>query len=78
MYKSDVSAMEQVVLGTILSFPEGATQDDIERVLQQRYRSSNFTARLSSLKRKGLIQETGDKRTGFSGRKQKVLEATLL
>ena len=78
MHKSNVNVMEQVVLGTILSFPNGATQDDIVNVLSSRYPGSNFTARVTALKHKNLVVETGQKRAGSTGRNQRVLKATLL
>lgn len=71
-----LNAMEQVVLGAILSFPNGATQDDIAKVITPRYPNANFTARFADLKRKGIIAATGEFRPGSLGRKQSVLKVT--
>jgi hypothetical protein len=69
------NAMEQVILGAILMHPEGATQDDVERIVRVKFPSASVTPRFSALKRKGLVVETGEKRAGVSGRPQAVLKA---
>lgn len=70
----DPTYLESVVLEAIRKFPEGATQDDILGALPDVSHSS-ITPRFRPLLRKGLIEETGDKRKGKSGSRQRVMKA---
>jgi predicted transcriptional regulator len=74
----DTSYLEQVVLGAVMTQPDGAIQDDVLRLLAPRnYAYSSVTARFRALLDKGLIKETGEKRKGRSGRNQRVLKAVI-
>jgi len=66
--------LEQIVLDTIRSFPNGCISQDVEHMLVQ-YRANSITPRYCPLMKKGLIVDTGEKRPGFSGRNQRVMKA---
>ena len=70
----DTTKLEQIVLDTIRSFPQGCISQDVESELAQ-YRASSITPRYRPLMKKGLIMDTGEKRPGFSGRNQRVMKA---
>jgi len=70
----DVSKLEEMILADIeLAGVWGMTQDDLI-AMHPGYSYSSITARPSSLKRKGLIFDSGERRTGRSGRRQAVLK----
>jgi hypothetical protein len=72
----DVSRLEQMILEDIeLAGVWGMTQDDL-LAMHPRHSYSSVTARPASLKRKGLIYDSGERRLGKSGRRQAVLKAT--
>ena len=71
----DTTRLEQMILEDIeLSGVWGMIQDDLIR-MHPGYSYSSVTARPSSLKRKGLIFDSGERRMGRSGRRQAVLKA---
>ena len=71
----DTSRLEQLVYEVIASHPNGCIQDDVLDILHGLPYSS-VTARFSALKRKGLIEATGETRNGRSGRQQRILKIT--
>jgi hypothetical protein len=70
----DPTKLEKIVLEVIKRFPEGCISQDVESALPE-YRSSSVTPRYNTLRKKGLIVLTGEKRPGFSGRNQQVMKA---
>ena len=71
----DATRLEAMVLEAVSKYPNGCIQDDVLNV----YRGmpySSITARFISLKRKGCIVYTGEKRVGRSGRNQRVMQIT--
>ena len=72
----DANALERLILEDIeFSGVWGITQDDL-LAMHPRLSYSSVTARPASLKRKGLIYDSGERRLGKSGRRQAVLKAT--
>lgn len=74
----DVSRLENLVLGVIASFPDGCISDEVRKACEEKYQLSNYssvTARYASLHSKGLIEYTGQKRQGDSGRNMRVMIA---
>lgn len=69
------SELEQIVYDVIAKCENGCTADDIEKALPL-VRSNSFTPRFAPLIRKGYIYDTGERRVGSSGRKQRVVKAT--
>ena len=71
----DTTNLEALVYDTIAAFgKDGATSDEVRAELHWLPYSS-VTARFSALKRKGYIEDTGERRKGASGRSQAVLRA---
>ena len=71
----DITRLEKMILEDIeLSGVWGMIQDDLIR-MHPGYSYSSVTARPASLKRKGLIFDSGERRIGRSGRRQAVLKA---
>jgi len=68
----DPTEMEANVLDVIKMFPKGCIFDDILDNMPN-FREGSISPRLKPLKRKGLIEDTGEVRKGKSGRNQKVL-----
>lgn len=76
-YSVDTTKLEALVLNTIKRFSRGGCiQDDILALLKG-YPYSSITARFRALLDKSLIEETGERRAGKSGRKQRVLRAVI-
>jgi len=71
----DTTRLERLVYDVIACYPDGCIQDDVLAELSYMPYSS-VTARFSALLRKGYIEDTGETRTGKSGRKQRVLKVT--
>lgn len=70
----NTTALEQMVLGAIMTCPNGATQDDIMAVLLNKGISNqSITPRIKPMLAKGVIVEAG-KRKGASGRSQRVVK----
>jgi hypothetical protein len=71
----EVNHLERMILEDIqLAGIWGMTQDDLIR-MHPGHSYSSITARPAALKRKGLIFDSGERRTGRSGRNQAVLKA---
>ena len=68
----DSTKLEQLVYEAIAKHPDGCIADDVEAALPH-IRSHSITPRFAQLIRKGLIEDTGDKRKGNSGRYQRVV-----
>ena len=71
--KIDTQKMEQIVLETIKTFPNGCIADEVLNALPQ-YSYSTVTARFSTLLRKDHIEIIGT-RPGRSGRQQRIMRA---
>ena len=71
--------LEALVLGAIryyYSYQRGCISDEVIQYMAKRHnidRYSTVTARYAALYRKGLIDYTGEKRKGESGRNQRVM-----
>ena len=73
----DSAGLERQVYTIIACFgSEGCIQDDVLNEMSWLPYSS-VTARFAALKRKGLVQLTGEKRVGRSGKKQAVMVAVI-
>ena len=66
--------IETTVLKAVASFPDGATLDDVMSVLSD-MSVVTVSPRFRPLMTKGLIRDTGEKRMGKAGRKQRVVQA---
>lgn len=74
--KVDTSRLERLVYDTIAKFGlGGCTQDTVLDELSHLPYSS-VTGRFSSLIRKGLVEDTGNRLPGRSGRLQRVMRIT--
>lgn len=72
----DTTRLEREVYECIASFGErGCISDDVRQRFP-RLPYSSVTARYRSLIDKGLIEDTGQRRAGWSGRGQRVMRAT--
>jgi hypothetical protein len=69
-----LSDMEQTVFDVIKQFPLGCIADEIEDKLPGK-RLVSISPRFKPLINKGFIVDTGEKREGRSGRKQRVMLA---
>ena len=68
--------LEKLVLDAITTFHDGCISDEVIRYMAKHHgidRYSTVTARYAALYRKGLIDYTGEKRKGESGRNQRVM-----
>tara|TARA_R110002020_G_scaffold473882_1_gene703845 strand:- start:253 stop:639 length:387 start_codon:yes stop_codon:yes gene_type:complete len=74
----DTTGLEQLVYETICEFgPRGAISDEVREALAHMNLSySSVTARYAALKEKRLIELSGSRRPGKSGRGQNVMVAT--
>jgi DNA-binding MarR family transcriptional regulator len=77
-YSIDTTRLEELVYETIRKAgPRGTISDEVRRALAHRDLSySSVTARYAALKEKGLVEYSGHKRPGKSGRGQNVMVAT--
>lgn len=74
----NATQLEQMVFEAIRnSGHQGMTADELLRLFPD-YSYSSITARPASLKRQGLVIDTGERRPGRSGRPQAVLKAKYL
>ena len=74
----NVSQLEQMVFDAIRDAGhQGITADELLRLFPD-YSYSSITARPASLKRRGIVIDTGQRRPGRSGRLQAVLKAKYL
>ena len=71
--KTIPASLEAQVLAAFRSFPDGATADQIVDHLGLRWNS--VTPRFKRLMEQGLIEDTGRRVKGVSGRSQRVLKA---
>lgn len=75
--KIDSTFLEQLVYSAIYRFgARGCISDDV-RDLYPEYPYSSITARYRALLDKDLIVDTGERRQGHSGRRQRVVKATF-
>ena len=68
--------LEKLVVDAITTFHGGCISDEVFRYMAKHHgidRYSTVTARYAALYRKGLIDYTGEKREGDSGRNQRVM-----
>ena len=68
--------LEALVLDAIRTYHSGCISDEVIRYMAVHHgidRYSTVTARYAALYRKGLIDYTGEKRKGESGRNQRVM-----
>lgn len=72
--KVDSAKLEQMVWEVIAKYPSGCIADDVERELAH-LRSHSITPRFAPLLRKGMIEDTGERRRAASGRSQRVVKA---
>lgn len=68
----DATKLEQMVYEAICSFPNGCISDQI-RSMFSNFPYSSITARYRALLDKGFIEDTGERRSGNSGRGQRVM-----
>ena len=70
----DTSLLESLVYNVIRRYPDGVISDRIRDSFPE-YPYSSVTARYKALIDKGLIEDTGRREKGDSGRSQRVLRA---
>lgn len=73
----DTTRLEGMVYETIRKFGSHGCISDEVRALHPQYPYSSITARYRALMDKGYIVDTGKRRTGASGRNQRVMEAVI-
>ena len=72
----DTTRLEGLVYATILNAgAKGIISDQVRAALPQVKSYSSVTARFKALKEKGLIEYSGERRPGVSGRGQNVMVA---
>ena len=71
--KIDAAHMERMVYEVICMYPNGCTLDQIVKHFPTRGQQS-ISPRLAPLMRKGYICDSGERRMGSAGRKQRVLK----
>ena len=70
----DSTKLESIVFDAIKRFGDaGCTSDEVVELLDMKWNS--VTPRFSALIRKGYVIDTGERRIGKSGRKQRVIKA---
>lgn len=73
----DTAKLEEIVYEAIRSFGvKGCISDEV-RSMYPHLPYSSVTARYKALLDKGLIEETGERRSGQSGRSQRVLRVKV-
>lgn len=70
--KIDSSKLENMVYEVIARHPNGLTSDEVMAYFPH-HGIQSITPRFAPLLRKGLVEDTGEKRQGKSGRSQRVL-----
>ena len=68
----DSTKLESMVYEVIAKHPNGCTSDDVMAHFPN-HGIQTITPRFAPLIRKGLVEDTGEKRKGKSGRSQRVL-----
>lgn len=76
-YSVETASVEDRVLREIRKAGESGTTQDALRDAMPDVSYPTLTARFSALLRKGLIADSGERRLGKSGRKQRVIVATI-
>ena len=71
----DTSALEALVYSAIYKYPGGCIQDDVLAMYPGKPYSS-ITARFRALLDKGLIEDTGLRKAGRSGKDQRIVKVT--
>ena len=71
--KIDAARLEQMVYEVICRYPEGCTSDQVMRHFPN-HGVQTISPRFAPLIRKGFIYDTGERREGSLGRKQRVLK----
>jgi len=71
--KVDTARLEQMVYEVICKYPEGCTGDDIMKHFPN-HGVQTISPRYAPLIRKGFIYDTGERRMGGLGRRQRVLK----
>ena len=74
----DPTKLEQLVFAEIKNFGDhGCIHDQIEHQMMSKYniRTGSISPRYKPLMKKGLIVDTGERRTAMSGRGQRVMMA---
>ena len=71
----DTTKLEKMVYESIKKFGESGCISDQLLSIYSQFPYSSITARYRALIDKGLVEDTGERRTGRSGRKQRVMRA---
>lgn len=71
----DTTKLEAMVYEDIMKFGERGCISDQIRALHPTFPYSSITARYRALLDKGFIVDTGERRSGQSGRSQRVMKA---
>ncbi len=71
--KIDSTKLEQMVYEVIAKYPKGCIADNIQKHFPN-HGVQTISPRYAPLIRKGLIEDTGERRKGSSGRSQRVLK----
>lgn len=71
--KVDTARLERMVYEVICMYPSGCTSDQIMKHFPN-HGVQTISPRYAPLLRKGLIYDTGDRRPGILGRRQRVLK----
>jgi hypothetical protein len=72
--KIDSTKLEQMVYEVIAKYPKGCIADNIQKHFPN-HGVQTISPRYAPLIRKGLIEDTGERRKGSLGRSQRVLKA---
>ncbi len=75
--KLDATKLEIIVLNAIKTFENGCISDDVRDYCLKHHGINSYssvTARYKALEEKELIEYTGEKRKGVSGRNQRVMK----
>ena len=73
---TNINKLEAEVVWAIAHFMDGCIYDDVIKLLPHR-RVHSIQPRFAPLLRKRIIINTGEKRVGLSGRKQRVVKINL-
>jgi hypothetical protein len=69
----DATKLEQMVYEVIAKYPNGCTSDEVMAHFPS-HGVQTISPRFAPLLRKGLIEDTGEKRKARSGRSQRVMK----
>jgi hypothetical protein len=73
----NTTKLEQMVYEAICKFPNGCISDQLLSIFDG-YPYSSITARYRSLLDKGFIEDTGERKSGRSGRQQRVMKKSAI